>query len=335
MKNTFAIILAFMILMLCACAAPEASDSSSMPEASESADVSDKRGKYICISCMSSYEYFTDHRIGFIKACQELGVDYEYLAPMENDINSMKGYFEYAIEKKVDGIVAFGASDELTGMIDKAWRAGIPTVTIDGDVKNSKRIAFVGTGNETAGEKGAKIAISQLGVSGNVAILTEPEMQLHMERTAGAMKVFDSYHGINVVASVDTGASTDTAYTAAIELLKKHPETELILCTDYFGGAAAAAAVEELDLVGKIKIIAMDRSSYVLKKIEEGVITATLMQQTALMPYYAMMILNDYNNPTVSIVPDKDSAGVTGTPSYIDTGVFVIDKSNYEYFTRN
>ena len=93
--------------------------------------------------------------------------------------------------------------------------------------------------------------------------------------------------------------------------------------------------MEELGRVGEVKIISMDRSSYVLKKIEEGVITATLMQQTALMPYYAMMVLHDYNNPSISIVPDKDRADVTGVPSYIDTGVFVIDRSNYEYFTRN
>lgn len=334
MKRFLLFLSAFIIIILCSCG----SDATASPEASFSAPHESEtpgKGKYICISCMSSYEYFTDHRIGFLKACQELGVEYEYLAPMENDIETMKQYFEYAIKEEVKGIVVFGASDELGKMIDKAWDAGIPSVTIDGDIKDSKRIAFVGTGSESAGERGARIALRELGSKGNIAILTELDMELHKERTAGMMKVFDEYPQIEVVACVETGASTDTAYRAALGLLEEHPETELILCTDYFGGAAAAAAVEELGRVGRVKIIAMDRSSYVLKKIEEGVVTATLMQQTALMPYYAMMILYNYNNPSITIAPDKDSAGVTGVPSYIDTGVFVINKDNYEYFTRN
>lgn len=291
--------------------------------------------KYVAISCMSSYEYFTDHRIGFTKACQELGVDFEYLAPMENDIEAMKDHFRAAIEEQVEGIVVFGASDELKEMIDLAWEAGIPCVTIDGDIENSRRIAFVGTDSENAGEFSAQIAIRELGPQGKIIILTELEMALHQERTQAALNYFDRYPNIEVLTLVETGASTDTAYRAALEALQEHPDTDLILCTDYFGGAAAAAAVEELGKEGRIKIISMDRSSYVLKKIEEGVITATVMQQTALMPYYAMRILYDYNNPGVTVVADKAHTGVTGVPAEINTGVFVIDKNNYEYFTRN
>ncbi len=291
--------------------------------------------KYVAISCMSSYEYFTDHRIGFTKACQELGVDFEYLAPMENDIEAMKKHFNDAIDQQVDGIVVFGASDELGEMIDLAWEAGIPCVTIDGDIEDSKRIAFVGTDSENAGEYSAEIAIRELGPSGKIIILTELEMALHQERTQAALKYFEKYPRVEVIKLVETGASTDTAYDAALEALQDHPDTDLIMCTDYFGGAAAAAAVEELGKEGKIKIISMDRSSYVLKKIEEGVITATVMQQTALMPYYAMRILYDYNNPGVTVVADKERTGVTGVPSEVNTGVFVIDKNNYEYFTRN
>ena len=175
MRKILTLISVFLIAVLCACGSPVQTESSGQPSLSarpEAAAEGKYKGKYICISCMSSYEYFTDHRIGFIKACQELGVEYEYLAPMENDIDSMKKYFEYAIEEKADGIVVFGASDELKGMIDKAWDAGIPSVTIDGDINDSKRIAFVGTGNENAGEKGAQIAIRELGTKGKVAILT-------------------------------------------------------------------------------------------------------------------------------------------------------------------
>jgi len=339
MKKAFPVIIVLIICLffVVSCAAAEkeslSAEKTDIQPTEKPAQVNDER--YVAISCMSSYEYFTDHRIGFTKACQELGVDFEYLAPMENDIEAMKDYFRYAIEENVDGIVAFGASEELKEMIDLAWGAGIPCVTIDGDIENSRRIAFVGTDSENAGEFCAEIAIRELGPRGKIIILTELEMALHQERTQAAMSYFEKYPDVEVLQLVETGASTDTAYHAALDALKKHPDTDLIMCTDYFGGAAAAAAVEELGKEGKIKIISMDRSSYVLKKIEEGVITATVMQQTALMPYYAMRILYDYNNPGVTVVADKEHTGVTGVPAEINTGVFVIDKNNYEYFTRN
>ncbi|MBR4080151.1 MAG: substrate-binding domain-containing protein [Christensenellaceae bacterium] len=329
------LIICLFLIVSCVPAQPELMDS--VPTAEPSSVMLQPRSdeKYVAISCMSSYEYFTDHRIGFTKACQELGVDFEYLAPMENDIEAMKKHFFDAIDQGVDGIVVFGASDELGEMIDLAWEAGIPCVTIDGDIEDSKRIAFVGTDSENAGEYSAQIAIRELGPKGRIIILTELEMALHQARTQAALNYFESYPNVEVLTLVETGASTDTAYDAAIDALQEYPDTDLILCTDYFGGAAAAAAVEELGKVGEIKIISMDRSSYVLKKIEEGVITATVMQQTALMPYYAMRILYDYNNPGVTVVADKERTGVTGVPSEINTGVFVIDKNNYEYFTRN
>ena len=81
MKKVFPVILILIICMLFAvsCAANE--KDAELPAASDAqtadapVQMSDER--YVAISCMSSYEYFTDHRIGFTKACQELGVDFE------------------------------------------------------------------------------------------------------------------------------------------------------------------------------------------------------------------------------------------------------------------
>jgi len=53
------------------------------------------------------------------------------------------------------------------------------------------------------------------------------------------------------------------------------------------------------------------------------------------MPYYALRILYDYNHPAVTVVSDKEAAGITGVPVYIDTGVFVVTRDNYEEFIRN
>jgi len=314
----------------------ESSNNDNIPKEDEKQEnASDNTEEYVGIYAMGSYEYFTDHKIGLMKAGEVLKVKTEYMGPPDNDIDEMIECFEYAIDRKVAGIVVFGANDRLAGMIDRAADCGIPTVTVDGDIKNSKRIAFVGTGNYNAGFLGGTKLAEMLDGNGKVAILTEPEVDLHRERTRGYRDALGKSPGIQIVDIADTKANPDDAHIAAVDLLKKHPQLDAIACTDYFGGIAAAVALEEENAQGKVRILSMDRSRYVLKKIEEGVITATLVQQTALMPYYAMQILYNYNHNPVPIVPDTKEAGITGTPVYIDTGVFVIDKKNCKAFMRN
>lgn len=291
--------------------------------------------KYVAIYPSSAYEYFTDHKIGFFQAGKELGVETEYLGPQDNNIYAMIECMEEAISQKVSGIVLFGAGEELAPYVDKAYDAGIPVVTVDGDISNCKRIAFVGTGNFKAGKIGGEIAVKELNGSGKVIIFTEPELELHAERTRGYMSVFDQYPDITVESVIDTKTSTEECYWACRDYLEEHDDIDLIVCTDYFGGPAVAAALTDMNLGGRIKVIAMDRSEFLLDNIASGVVSTTLVQQTALMPYYAMRILYDYNNPPISIVPDRENTGVTGVPEYIETGVYVINQQNYEYFKRN
>ena len=106
----FILIICLFLIVSCVPAQPETTDSVQPSETAVDKPQRRSDEKYVAISCMSSYEYFTDHRIGFTKACQELGVDFEYLAPMENDIEAMKKHFIDAIDQEVEGIVVFGAS---------------------------------------------------------------------------------------------------------------------------------------------------------------------------------------------------------------------------------
>lgn len=292
--------------------------------------------KFVGIYPMASYDYFTDHKRGFVIAGEELDVIATYMGPADNDIEEMEECFQSAIAEKVDGIILFGADDSFAYLIDQAADADVPTVTVDGDVKDSKRIAFVGTNNIQAGVIGGELIAELLDYSGQIAVLTEPDVDLHVDRTKGYASVIDKYPDMQIVDIGDTRATPDNAYDAALELILNNPGLDAIVCTDYFGGIGAAVAVQEQGKVGEIKIISMDRNKYVLDKIEEGVISATLVQQTALMPYYAMKILYDYVNKPIEIVAaDNENSCVTGVPVYIDTGVIIVDKNNYYKFYRN
>lgn len=79
-----------------------------------------------------------------------------------------------------------GFNEQLTPTIKKAMDAGIPVVTVDADLPDSGRIAFVGTGNVEAGITGGEKMKELLGDSGKVAIMYNPG-QLESGGTCGRL----------------------------------------------------------------------------------------------------------------------------------------------------
>ncbi|MCK7498568.1 MAG: substrate-binding domain-containing protein, partial [Comamonadaceae bacterium] len=106
-------------------------------------------------------------------------------------------------------------------------------------------------------------------------------------------------------------SSTSIAAQAAAALLQKYPDTAGIACVEAAGGTGSATAVRGKK-TGQVKIVAMDRGNEILQLIKEGVISATVVQQTALMPFYATQILYNLNNHSVPITNDNAKAHVSG-----------------------
>ncbi len=289
---------------------------------------------YIQVSALSNIDYFYDHQLGMRMVGEELGVRTEYVGPAEYDMNAMISAFEQAIARRPNGIVVVGFEPSLDAIVDKAIEEGIPVVTVDADLPTSNRLAFVGTGNFNAGFTGGNAMADLIGGSGKIALLTKPGQSNLEERIAGYRAALSEYPGIEIVQIADTQSDPIVAAQAAATLLQRYPDLAAFGCVEAAGGSGAATAVREAGKVGEVKIISMDRGNEVLEAIEEGIISASIAQQTALMPYYATQILYNLNNSNVAISSDNASAGVLGIPEMVDTGVIVVDSSNYQYFVR-
>jgi ribose transport system substrate-binding protein len=290
---------------------------------------------YIGVYCLGNLEYFYDHKIGLQAAGEMMGVQTRYIGPPDYDINAMVAAFEQAIPQKPAGIITFGAENSLLPVINKAVEAGIPVVTVDGDIPDSKRVAFVGTGNYNAGFLGGTKLAETLNGKGKVAILTEPNVSLHLDRLRGYLDALKKYPGIQVVQTGDTKADPVHTLQVVNAILQKNPDLSGIGCTDAVGGAASATAVEEAGLVGKVKILSMDRDRQVLEKIEKGIVTGTIVQKSAMMPFFALQILYNLRHAAVQITTDNKAADVSLAPNYIDTGVKYVDSSTARLYIRN
>ena len=298
------------------------------------AKVAPKDQLYIEVSALGNLDYFYDHKMGMQMVGKELGVRTEYVGPAEYDMNAMVAAFEQAIAKKPQGIVVVGFEPSLNAIVDKAVGLGIPVVTVDADLPGSKRLAFVGTGNFNAGVVGGNKLASLIGGKGKVAIMTKPGQSNLEERIAGYKSALAKFKDIDLVQIADTQSDPTVAAQAAATLLQKFPDLAGFGCVEAAGGAGAATAVREAKKAGKVKIVSMDRGNEILDAIKEGVISASVAQQTALMPYYATTILYNLYNSKVAITSNNKAANVLGIPVTVDTGAIVIDSSNYTYFKR-
>jgi ribose transport system substrate-binding protein len=289
---------------------------------------------YIEVSALGNLEYFYDHKLGMRKAGELFGVQTDYTGPSDLDMGAMVAALELAIARKPAGLVVVGFEDSLTPVVNKAVEAGIPVVTVDADLPRSKRVAFVGTGNYNAGFQGGLKLAELVGRSGKVALLTKLGQSNLEQRIEGYRAALAKHPQITIVQVANTESDPAKATQVASLLLQRHEDLAGIACVEAAGGAGAATAVREAGRVGKVKIVAMDRDNAVLKYIEQGVIQATVAQQTALMPIYAVGVLYQLNHLDVPIATDNAAAGITATPNSIDTGVIVVDKSNHKFFLR-
>ena len=325
--------LTVLLTVLAALAAVGCSKPAPAPAEKGKADTSGQL--YIEVSALGSLDYFYDHKMGMEMAGKALGVRTEYVGPADYDMNAMANVFELAIAKNPKGIVVVGFENALNALVDKAAAKGIPVVTVDADLPGSKRIAFVGTGNYRAGFEGGRKLAALVGGKGKVAIMTKPGQSNLEERMAGYRTALAESPGVSIVQVADTQSDPNVAAQAAATLLQKYPDLAGIGCVEAAGGMGAAMAVREAKKTGAVKIVAMDRGNDLLEQIKEGVVSASVAQQTALMPFYATHILYNLANHPLPITSDNAKAGVAGVPPVIDTGVIIVDQGNCEYFLRS
>jgi len=305
------------------------------PSGKEGSQAQGKRQDlYIEVSALSAVSYFYDHKMGLERAGADFGVKTEYKGPPDWNMQAMIQAIELAVARKPAGIMVVGFEESLNDAVNKAVDAGIPVVTLDSDLPNSKRIAFVGTGNYDAGYKGGLKLAELIGGKGKVAILTKVGQDNLEKRVQGYRDALATFPGVELVRVADTKSDVVLSAQAASSVLTAVPDIAGFGCVEAAGPAGAATAVKEAGLVGKVKIVAMDRDNDVLNYIKEGIIDATVVQQTALMPYYGLMILYTLNHHEIPVSSDNEAAGVTGVPRFIDTGTILVDRSNCHLFTR-
>lgn len=185
------------------------------------------------------------------------------------------------VAAEVNGIALAPCNDDrIRNRINALFEQGIPVVTLNTDIENSKRIAYVGSNYTKSGATAA--GLLRLMTSGEVyiGILTgSSDILCHTERIAGFSNTLRPYSDtIHIVSVTETHDDEIESYEKTSTLLKEHPEINAL----YFaaGGVyGGCRAVSSLGLDRKLKIVAYDKADTTEQFLKNEILSAVICQQ--------------------------------------------------------
>ncbi|HET7616557.1 MAG TPA: sugar-binding protein [Bacillales bacterium] len=235
----------------------------------------------------------------------------EYNGPVQSNINEHKKVMREAIASKVDGIITQGLSESETTVINKAIQQGIPVVTVDTDMPDSRRIAYVGTDNYAAGVRAGKFLVKATGGHAKVGIVTgslgASGQQLRVKGFRDAVK---KAPGIEIVAVEPSHITRVQAAEKTYEIFKNHPDVTAFFGTSALDGIGIAATVQSLGKTKDVFILSFDTLPDTLKLMKKGKIGATVAQEPYEMGYKSVELM-------VNIANGKNVDGSNLTPTKI------------------
>ena len=187
------------------------------------------------------------------------------------------------IEEGVDGLALTPYNDNaIRRKINDLYDRNIPVVTLNTDIENSKRIAYVGSNYYRSGQTAA--GLLRLMTSGQVyigIISGSRNVLCHTERISGFQSIINQYDNIHISATITNQDDDFESYEMTARLLKEHPEINALYFAAggvYGGCRAVVASGRQYD----IKMFAYDMVETTKKLIEQGLIAATICQQPLL-----------------------------------------------------
>jgi len=254
---------------------------------------------YILFSCQASNPFFEAVIRGIESRAQELldyGVTVEIRSTQIDKPEMQIALIDELVALGIDGLAITPINHpSVIARIRELTASGVPVVTANSDIRDSGRIAYVGSDYFKSGVTAAGLMNLVTGGEANVGIIIgHPWVECHTERAAGfTEQVTACYPGIRIVGTVVNNDDDQESFTVVQSLLQANPEINALFLASA-GVVGACRGVKELGLLGKVKIISYDLPPSTQELIERDVISATITQQPMTQGSKPLDILLDY-----------------------------------------
>lgn len=291
--------------------------------------------EYVWISKAIDLDIFTTHAHPVMHQLgQEWGVKVTIAGPPGlglEDEPFIQAVYD-AVERKAAGILlhGWGVPAEVDA-INTAIEHGVPVVTVDSDVPNSKRLAHVGTDWSRMGAAMADQLAGLIGRGGKVLYMGNHSLANIRAGFRGFQHRLHAYPAVEVFGPEDDSGAKD-CYAITMEWLRQHPDLKGVAGFDFLSGPDIARALEETGMAGKVKLVCVDAETLHIEYVRRGTIQAAFSQRREYFTYQAFQLLYAYNHGTASNGYKPGPSNIVGN---IDTGFTIVTMGNLESFEND
>jgi erythritol transport system substrate-binding protein len=243
---------------------------------------------YIITPSHSNPFFKTEAEAAAAKA-EELGYEVKVVSH-DDDATKQAELFDTAISEKAAAIICDNAgSDATVAAVQKAKDNNIPTFLIDREINETGVAISQIVANNYQGAKGvAEVFVEAMGEKGKYAELLGKESDTNAGvRSSAFHEVIDQYPDMEMVAQQTANWDQTEAYSKMETILQSNPDITGVICGNDTMAMGAAAAIKAAGLTN-VAIIGVDGSDDVRDEILAGNITATALQQAALISEMAV-----------------------------------------------
>jgi ribose transport system substrate-binding protein len=272
----------------------------------------------------TQHSFWKSVESGARKAGQEFNVEVIWKGPLqESDRAGQIQLVQQFVTQGVDGI-ALAPLDQkaLVGPVRSAGAAKIPVVIFDSALEGESGkdfISFVATNNRNGGKLAGEQMVKLLGGKGKVVLLRyQVGSASTTEREEGFLEVIRQHPDIQLL--VDNryaGASAAEAKNESLNILDSLKQADGVYCPNESSTQGMLLALRQEGLAGKIKFVGFDASQVLVQALKDGEIQALVVQNPVKMGYEAVKAL---------------AAALNGSPvePVIDTGAALVTLENLQ-----
>lgn len=215
----------------------------------------------------------------------------------EEDYESQNQMIRDAVDRGVDAIV-FSAIDYNANAeaINSAAEKGIKVIVIDSDVNSNLVSCRISTDNYKAGQMVGEAVLAGTEPTLQVGIVNfDKNSENGQQREKGFRDYVANHERVNIVSSINVNSTIEEAKTATIQMLKEHPQINIVVTLNEWTSLGVGYAIQELNLKDKTRVVAFDSNVVSVGMLETGEVDALIVQNPYAMGYlgveYAWMLL--------------------------------------------
>lgn len=233
-------------------------------------------------------EFWKSVFAGARAAASEYNVNLNIVGPeTEEDYETQNALIEDAVAQGAEALVFSAISyTENALAIDAAAEAGVKIAVIDSDVDSQAVGVRIGTDNVEAGRMTAQAALAAREDRLVLGLINyDLGSRNGQEREQGLREELARSDRVGEIYTLNVLAEVGDAREKTMELLRAHPEINVVVGFNEPTAVGAAQAVDRLGLGGTVDVVGFDSNVETVDLMQTGVVSALIVQNPYAMGY--------------------------------------------------